>query len=520
MRGALTVAEAEQCLAQHHAPWLLNISQEALADLWQALPTEPKTLSDAGRVLLAGALECLVRGARQRQGTGNTPAPGDAIGQDSTADERQRVAQLYVDWGPTVRCRFQLLAWLSTARGDERLGLLAELLATDPPDDGNEVMQILGPLFQRPDRDVNALFPRLLDGLQHVSVASPILDLTNFLVRAGRLETHPAADRGAALVGLLQSVTRRLRHWEVMPEMDPTGSADGERGRGQRQVFESLALVISLCDTLALVGDRSATEALQDVMQLRHRRLRTEAAAALARLGDDSGPDALVALATEPVARLRVLAYADEIGLSDRIDDRYRTPVARAEAELALWLAQPVQFGVPPRDIELFDNRQLYWPGFDDPVDCYLFRFHYHLADAQYANIAIVGPLTHAFRADLADLSPDDIYAAFAGWHAEHDEIHHQDVTHLQPRQKAEVARLERRLRDGGYQRIEPRLLGHFLGDWVLVAAASREEQQGLAIVDPQDILWWPGTTSRHPLGAEDWYCVYKGRRILRTFNT
>ena len=68
-----------------------------------------------------------------------------------------------------------------------------------------------------------------------------------------------------------------------------------------------------------------------------------EAAAALARLGDEDGKQELVALAAEPVARLRVLAYARELNLLDEVEENYRSPVAEAEAELCAWLAEPTR---------------------------------------------------------------------------------------------------------------------------------------------------------------------------------
>src|SRR5439155_25590943 len=127
------------------------------------------------------------------------------------------------------------------------------------------------------------------------------------------------------------------------------------------------------------------------------------------------GVNELVALAAEPVARLRVLAYADEVGIRDKIEPQFATPEARAEAELCVWLAEPTQYGVPPTSCELVDRRRLHWPGFDDPVECFLFRFQYALTiegegERSFSNIGIAGPVAHAFIADLGDLSPDDIY--------------------------------------------------------------------------------------------------------------
>ena len=73
-----------------------------------------------------------------------------------------------------------------------------------------------------------------------------------------------------------------------------------------------------------------------------------EAAASLARLGEEAGVETLIALAAEPVVRLHALAYADELDLTDQIDSDYMTDVAKAEGKLALWLSHEQQMGIPP----------------------------------------------------------------------------------------------------------------------------------------------------------------------------
>jgi hypothetical protein len=305
-------------------------------------------------------------------------------------------------------------------------------------------------------------------------------------------------------------------------EEQPPGAGDSPHELSRR-VAQGVALAVSLCDALALIGDRSVVGKLYQALEVRHRRLRTEAAAALARLGEEQGRAELVALAAEPTARLRVLAYANELGLADRIEPQYATPEARAEAELCVWLAEPTQYGVPPTACELFDHRKQQWPGFAAPVDCYLFRFQYVLTvderERSYSNIGIAGPLVHAFVADLGDLPPDDIYAAFAGWQAQHEEIREYDVARLSQSERLEMERLKRRLHDAGFSQIEPQRMGYFFGDKALVATASREGVDGVAIADFTDIVFFPTKHRRRPLGVEEAYAIYKGRRLLKAFN-
>jgi hypothetical protein len=405
-------------------------------------------------------------------------------------------------------------------RGDaESLSELAEILAIAPPQDDSDVMQLLAPLFQQRRREAAELFPGLFGALAHPSVAAPVLDLANFLTREKVVSRHPGADLSAQLAALLGEVVQSL---QLLQER--VGEPDESPAELSRRVARGVALAVSLCDALAQIGDTAAIPKLRQALELGHRRVRTEAAAALARLGDKAGEDQLIQLAAEPVARLRVLAYADELGLADQIEPEFKTPAARAEAELCVWLAEPTQFGVPPSRCELFDQRRMFWPGYTEPMDCFLFRFQYVVTiegegERSFSNIGIAGPLAHAFVADLGDLAPDDIYAAFAGWHGSHDEILEFDVARLSKSEKLEVERLKRRLHDAGYTNIEPQTMGYFFGDKSLVASAAREGVSGVAVADFAEISFFPQRSARRPLGAAEAYCIYKGRKLLKTFN-
>jgi hypothetical protein len=351
-----------------------------------------------------------------------------------------------------------------------------------------------------------------LDAVEHPVLAAAVLDLANFLTREERLPAHPAAGRSGQLATLLGSLSQQLERIEEGP---PQAASE----EVYRRVNEGVALAVSLCDALALIGDVSHAGKLHQALALGHRRVRTEAAYALARLGDPAGRESLAALAAEPVARLRVLAYAEELGLTDQIDEQFKSPQAKAEAELVVWLSDPTQMGLPPGKCELIDRRHQYWPGYDDPVECFLFHFSYRLAGAVYSNVGIVGPLTHALTADLADLPPDDIYAAFAGWQAEHEELFEVEAERLTPSGQREAERLGRRLHEAGYQGVEPVKLGYFFGEPVLVAAANRDGVPGYAVVDSQDIDWRPTAQRPRPLGPDEVYYIYKGRKLLKAFN-
>lgn len=325
---------------------------------------------------------------------------------------------------------------------------------------------------------------------------------------------HPASARGGELARLLGQLSQQLGCIEENPET--TGEAPRELSQ---KVDECVALVVALCDSVALIGETAAVGKLYQALELQHRRIRTEAAAALATLGESRGVDALVELASEPVARLRVMAHAEELGVADKIPEQYRTETAQAEASVALELAQPAFFGVPPSSIELLDSRTQFWPGYEKPIPCYLFRYDYRFQNAAYTNVAMAGPLVHTFITDLSGLPVEDIYAAFAGWQVEHESVFEVPMNEVSLEQRDIAERLERQLREDYYEATQPLRLGYFFGDQALVARAIRDGVAGIAVVDQNGIEWFPTSDQHHSLGAEEAFCIYKGRRLLRLFN-
>lgn len=411
------------------------------------------------------------------------------------------------------RPRHHLLRIFTAVRGNLELQAFAELIATDPPASPVDLAVALWPLFKARDYDPAWIFPRLLDGLVHPSATASVLDLANYLTRAGRVAEHPARQRSAGLIELLGAIVGRLGQLEGRPV-----AAGESREQLRDAVAEGVAMAVSLCDALALSGDRAAVGKLYQALALGHRRLRVEAAAALARLDEEEGRTALVALAAEPLVRLRVLHYAEELGLSDRIPAEHSTPVAQAEGELVAWLASPHQFGIPPQACELIDQRDLPWPGCQEPAHCFLFRYTYAFPQGEHRGIGLAGPEALTFGADMTSLPADDLYAAFAGQSAAHDEIREIDVGELSPAGETEVKRLERRLKDAGFSDLAPLLLGYFFGERTLLAEATRDGQRGAVVVDDAGEHWFPILGGPRAPGPREFYCLYKGRRLLQAF--
>lgn len=437
-------------------------------------------------------------------------------------DDHESLAQLdpaviaEVEQSLPERCtnRYLLLHLLAIARSESSLSLLMTYLQTSPPANWMEAAQVLSPLMQHRDWPIDTVFPLLLEAIGHPSIAAPAIDLANFVTRKGLAPTHPAVRHVETLNRLLGAVTARLEKFE----QDPTALGDDVQSV-QERLSQAVSLAVTLCDALGLIGDESSRPRLEEAMQLRHRRVQCEAAGALARMGSSEGRERLVALASEPSARLRVIAYAEELGIENTIDPALQTDSALAESEVALWLSQPDRFGVPPTSVETIEQRQWMWPGFNDPIDCFLVRFHYDLGQRSYSNIAISGPVVFALACDLADMHVDDIYAIYAGWQAEHDDIFSVPASQFNAGQLRVVEGLQTHLDRAGYEELKPERFGVFLDEHAAVFSAMRESKPCRVLTDGLETVHIPVAGRARPLQAIDLWNLFKGRKLLRTFN-
>lgn len=400
-------------------------------------------------------------------------------------------------------------------QSESSLAFLLQSLRDHPPQQWIEAAQVLSPLMQHDAWPVQSLYPVILDCLQSPTLASPVLDIASYLVRRNRVGRHPAAERLPMLNELLGAVSGRLSQFEQDPRV-----LGNDVQTVQTKLGEAVALAVSLCDTLALIGDDSSVGKLNQAVELRHRRVQCEAAGALAKLGDELGKKRLIELTKDPAARLRAISYADELGYGDLVDDEFRSDQATAEAEMALWLSQPQQMGVPPTGVEVIDSRRLLWPSFQDPVDVSLVRFEYNFGDRAFSNVGVCGPVTFALSTDVADFPVDDIYAIYAGWHAEHPDIFSVSSDSFNEPQARMMAAFSKHLEQLGYETIDAKVLGFFLDEHAGVFLAVRDETQCVVVTDGLETIDKPITGRLRPPSPDDLFNLYKGRKMLRTFNT
>ncbi len=411
--------------------------------------------------------------------------------------------------------RNQLLAVVANVDDERGLKVWSELICDDPPHTAEGIGLAFGPLASgNRALDGEFLTRLILHATDNLYVAAAVYELANHAFRSGKAATHPAANRRGPICELLRSLIDRLAQIEngEIPAGLPTE-------RVAETVSNSVSLIIALTDTVALLKEDRAIGKLNQALQLRHRRIQVEAAAALARMGDENGKRHLIESAQHPVVRQRVIAYAEELGCEREISLELRGPIATAESHLAMWLAQPEHMGLAPTRLQMIDQRKLYWPSYDDPVPCFLFRFEYGTGDSFYENVGISGPLTHAFIADITRLLAEDQYAAFAGWQTVNQEIYVIPFERAVTLVAAETDRLKHLLAEQSLEIETIEVVSSFFGEYGLVATGSRSGETGTWIVDRVTVDWIPHGNHQAPVDWQLALNIWRGRRILATFN-
>ncbi len=215
-----------------------------------------------------------------------------ATGETSSlpSDICNQLGALYTALQTSRVSRHGLLSALALLGGKKDLKKFCQLILDDPPKGNANAAAPLLPFFRRQASHASQLFPDLLQGLANPDLAPGILDLANFLTRHKKVTNHPAAPRAAELVRLLEGIVRGLETLQEFAERRQMAENADQRYR------DSIALGIALCDALALIGDPQAKGVLRRLLELKHRRLRVEAAAALVRLGDEEGRRILTSL--------------------------------------------------------------------------------------------------------------------------------------------------------------------------------------------------------------------------------
>ena len=412
--------------------------------------------------------------------------------------------------------RNQLLHWMASSGDPDGLKLWADLIATQPPEHRLGLVLAFAPLMQKEFDPPPWLQEKMLaEGTAHMQIAPLVFDVSNFWYRTGKVSRHPAEPRLEPLLLLFSQLIGQLGKIE-----EGNIPKDIDLLTLNLKISDSVSLVVSLCDFFGLLESDASKPKLHQAMNLKHRRVQTEASAALAKMGDEDGKRTLIKLADEPVARLRVLKYAEELGFLKEVSLEWQGEIANAESHLAIWLSDPRQVGFAPAEIVLIDNREMNWPSYEHPIQCYLFDYRYGLQEDAPGNVGICGPMTHAFPADLRGLSHDDMYAAFAGWQTVHEEIFVTTIDRARAAAADQISSLENRMNavaDGVIENVE--LVGNFFGQWILLASGETEGSRATLVVEDDKHHWIGYGNESAPIDTETVWCIVQGRKLLAHFN-
>ena len=113
----------------------------------------------------------------------------------------------------------------------------------------------------------------------------------------------------------------------------------------------------------------------------------------------------------------------------------------------------------------------------------------------------------------------DDTYAAFAGWHAVHEEIYQLSLEQAHGLRGDELRVLLDKLLEQEFDSSEPVFAGSFFGELVLVAEAVRNSEPVVVLVDQADLFCFTSTSDENRIVPKMAYTIWRGRRLLEQFN-
>ena len=425
------------------------------------------------------------------------------------------VAELYQLTPADHSLRNHLLAIIARMNSTESTQQWVDFICNQAPQT-SEGINFAFQKFLLPDSLLSTdMLKNLIDNATgNIHIAAAVYDLANHAVRTEQVDSHPAEHRRDQLCDLLGALVQKLA--QIEEGNLPAGETPATIAN---TISNAVSLIVALTDTFALLREERAIPKLRQAAELRHRRIQIEAAAALALMNDSWGKQKLIDCAAEPSVRQRAIAYAKELGFEKDISLEYTGPIATAESMLALWLSAPQQMGLAPTEMKLVEQRKLYWPGYEDQQECFLFEYRYGKAEQSHANIGISGPAIHAFSADLTGLCVEDQYAAFAGWQTLSDEIYLVPMQRARQVLAARTDRLNSLLSEQEFEDLETLAVISFFGNHAIVAQGTDQGTPGTIILDEESVEFIGEQNSAAPIDWRTALDIWKGRRLLSSFN-
>jgi len=339
-----------------------------------------------------------------------------------------------------------------------------------------------------PERDF--VYRSLSNPLPPDFIAVGLLDSANKEAIEGRLDNHPF-DSGQGYA--------QLRSW--LTSRDP----------------DEFSYAHSATASLPFLDQSARNELLGLAREHADTGVRIEAAWASAKLGQEIGLQMLRDYCLDSNHSATAIRYLTDLGREDFVPQEASEPEFQAKAEFANWLAHPNELGRSPDELDVLDHRTIYWPPAGEEASLWLIK--YRLADswgleADDVDCGLVGNTTWCFFSyKMHQRPPEDCYAIHCCWELDLEESEVDDAAEYEamlkqwphdPLANVDVSRVIE---------IPPELkYGRRL---VAIASAKMNNEEGWAILDGGDSLWYPVSVM-----PEDEYVgavlkVHVGRKLL-----
>jgi len=172
--------------------------------------------------------------------------------------------------------------------------------------------------------------------------------------------------------------------------------------------------------------------------------------------------------------------------------------------------------GISPSRMELLDQRTLGWPGFEQPQECFLFRFEYDLQESICSNIGFSGPMCHTFSQNLADIPLDDTYAIFVGWDIDHPDAFEVVPNALDARIQDRMNRVLESLPDQ-VQLNESLLCCSFFEHFGILARVLINDEIRIALLSEDDNMTFEPFSTKNQADPMLTYWLWRGRTFFES---
>jgi hypothetical protein len=349
-------------------------------------------------------------------------------------------------------------------------------------------------MFSAKHSEAGRVFAGLSDPLPDNFLAVSLLDAANrFFIDGGEMRHPFDSDPGV----------EKLELW--LKDTDP----------------EHFSYAISASAALPFIRHQRQDGLFQTAFVHPDLRVQLESAWAAAKAGRAGGLGKMAALCKNVNLSSQAKAYLQELGREDLVPGESQTPDFAAKAEFAQWLAHPNELGQSPDELEIVDQRKLFWPPAGEAKQLWLIK--YRVKDLtglsnDDVGAGLVGSVTFClFSYELEQRPPEDGYAIHCYWELSRG----GQITEGDTKGPSEYADWLQQWNGPKLESPEVIAVSELSPDTkyprrlVAVASAKIGGQPGWAVLDGPDSHWYSGEEMPVKERGKTILMVHLGRRLL-----